>query len=124
MRADLQRLYRKNDVALANTARAYLEFWQGDLSILFRKEEEVLLPVLARHAGSLEEPVMQMLVQHASVRGLVMQLSDEAVRGEVRRETLRRLGGRPEDHVRLEDHVGLPLIEETLPSCLDKLLPS
>ena len=106
----------ENDVALADTARSFLASWQGEASILFRKEEEVLLPVLARHGGDLEEkPIAQMLAQHASIRGLVMELSDEAVRGEVRRETLRSLGGRLEDHVRLEERVVLPLIEKTLP---------
>jgi hypothetical protein len=34
----------ENGVALADTARSFLAFWQGDASILFRKEEEVLLP--------------------------------------------------------------------------------
>jgi hypothetical protein len=105
----------ENDVALADIARSFLTFWQGDAGTLFRKEEEVLLPVLARHEGSLREPIMRMLAQHAQIRDLVMELSDEAVRGEVRRETLRSLGGRPENHARLEDHVVLPLIEETLP---------
>jgi iron-sulfur cluster repair protein YtfE (RIC family) len=105
----------ENDVALADTARSFLAFWQGDASILFRKEEEVLLPVLVRHVGSLEEPVMQMLAQHASIRGLVMELSDEAVRGEVRRETLRSLEAQLENHIRLEERVVFLLIEETLP---------
>ena len=36
----------------ANTARNFLDFWQRDTSHHFRKEEEVLLPVLARHGGS------------------------------------------------------------------------
>ena len=66
----------ENDVALANTARSYLAFWQADASILFRKEEEVLLPVLARHKEDLGEPVMRMLAQHASIRGLVMELGE------------------------------------------------
>jgi hypothetical protein len=55
----------ENDVTLADTARSFLAFWQGGASILFRKEEEVLLPVLARHEGSLGEPMMRMLAQHA-----------------------------------------------------------
>ena len=35
----------------ADTARNFLEFWQSDTSLHFRKEEEVLLPVLARYGG-------------------------------------------------------------------------
>jgi len=105
----------EDDVALVDTARSFVAFWQGDASILFRMEEEVLLPVLAHHEGSLREPMMRMLAQHASIRGLVMELSDEAMRGEVRPEMLRNLGMRLEDHIRLEERVVFPLIEETLP---------
>jgi hypothetical protein len=105
----------ENEVALADTARSFLVFWQGGASILFRKEEEVLLPVLARHEGSLGEPMMRMLAQHAQIRGLVLELSDETVRGEVQRGTLESLGAQLEDHVRLEGRVVLPLIEESLP---------
>jgi iron-sulfur cluster repair protein YtfE (RIC family) len=105
----------ENDVALANTARSYLAFWQADASILFRKEEEVLLPVLARHKVDLGEPVMRMLAQHASIRGLVMELGDEVIRAETRPETLRSLGEQLEAHVRLEEREVLPLIEGALP---------
>ena len=35
----------------ASTARDFLDFWQSDTSLHFRKEEEVLLPVLARYGG-------------------------------------------------------------------------
>ena len=62
----------------ADIARKFLEFWQRDTSLHFRKEEEVLLPVLARYAGDIgERPLLQMLTQHARIRGLAMQLSDE-----------------------------------------------
>ena len=54
----------------ADTARNFLEFWQSDTSLHFRKEEEVLLPVLARYGGDLgEQPLLQMLTQHALIRG-------------------------------------------------------
>ena len=106
----------ENDVALADAARSFLVFWQGGVSILFRKEEEVLLPVLARYGGDLEEkPIARMLAEHAAIRGIVMELSDEAIRGEVQPETLRSLGARLENHVRLEERVVFSLIEQVLP---------
>jgi hemerythrin-like domain-containing protein len=45
----------------------------------FRKEEEVLLPVLARYVQYVlgRRPVVKMLAKHARIRGLVMQLSGE-----------------------------------------------
>ena len=60
----------------------------------------MLLPVLARHRSDLQDrkQVVQMLLQHARIRGLVMQLSDELREGEVRPETLRNIGELLEAH--------------------------
>jgi hemerythrin-like domain-containing protein len=100
----------------ADTARDFLEFWQRDTSLHFRKEEEVLLPVLARYGGDLgERPILQMLTQHARIRGLAMQLSDELNQENIRENTLRNLGEQLEAHIRLEEREVFPLIEETLP---------
>jgi hemerythrin-like domain-containing protein len=76
----------------------------------------VLLPVLARHGGDLgEQPILQMLTQHARIRGLAMQLSDELEQSKVREDTLRNLGEQLEAHIRLEERRVFPLIEQTLP---------
>ena len=86
------------------TARGFLDFWQNDTAIHFRKEEEVLLPVMARHGGDVSQaPLVEMLEDHARIRGLVMRLSDEVVGGNVRPETLREIGHRLETHIRLEE---------------------
>ena len=95
-------------------ARGFLEFWQAETSGHFRKEEEVLLPVYARHGGDLaRDPVLQMHSQHAGIRGLVMRLSDEVRGGDVRPETLREIGERLEAHIRLEERELFPMIEES-----------
>ncbi len=100
----------------AGTAQDFLDFWQRDTSRHFRKEEEVLLPVLARYGGDVgKRPILQMLTQHARIRGLAMQLSDELKQDRVREDTLRNLGEQLEAHIRLEERRVLPFIEETLP---------
>lgn len=101
----------------AEAARNFLGFWQEDTSVHFRKEEEVLMPVVARHGGDLleAEPVAEMLVQHARIRGLAMQIRDEVGRDDVQPNTLRELGEQLEDHIRLEEREVFPLIEEALP---------
>ena len=74
------------------------------MAIHFRKDKEVLLPVTARHGVNVtREAVVEMLEDHALIRGLVMRLSDEVVSGTVRAETLRELGERLEAHIRLEE---------------------
>jgi hemerythrin-like domain-containing protein len=112
----LQRAASGEELNAAKTARNFLEFWQRDTSLHFRKEEEVLLPVLARYAGDLgQQPILQMLAEHARLRGLAMQLSDELEQDGVRQDTLRNLGEQLEAHIRLEERRVFPFIEEILP---------
>jgi hypothetical protein len=72
--------------------------------------------VLARYGGDLSrEPLVEMLEGHARIRGLVMRLSDEVVDGTVRPETLGEVGEQLEAHIRLEERVVFPLVEDSLP---------
>src|SRR5919107_4247061 len=97
------------------TAEAFLEFWQEGTTAHFREEEEVLLPVLTRYGGEIgSEPVAEMLAQHAQIRGLVMQLSDELRNKALMPETLQRIGEVLEAHIRLEEREVFPKIEEVL----------
>ncbi len=100
----------------AGTARDFLDFWQRTISHHFRREEEVIQPVLACYGGDLgERPILQMLTQHARIRALAMQLSDELKQDKIQEDTLRKLGEQLEAHIRLEEREVFPLIEETLP---------
>ncbi len=99
----------------AEATRAFLEFWRRETKAHFRKEEEVLLPVLAWHGGDLShEPLAEMLAQHARIRGLVMRLGDEVAGGGARPETLRGIGELLEAHIRLEERRVFPMIEDAL----------
>jgi hemerythrin-like domain-containing protein len=71
---------------------------------------------MACNGGDISQaPLVEMLEDHARIRGLVMRLSDEVVGGNVRPETLREIGDRLEAHIRLEERVVFPLVEESLP---------
>ena len=97
------------------TAETFLKFWQEKTTAHFREEEEILLPVLARHGGDVRHgPVADMLAQHAQIRGLLMELSDEVRNGALRPETLEGIGELLEAHIRLEEREVFPMIEETL----------
>jgi hemerythrin-like domain-containing protein len=112
----LRRAAEADEAGSAEAAvKRFLDFWQKDTALHFRIEEEVLLPVMARYGGDLSrEPLVEMIEDHARIRGLVMQLSDEAIGGNVRLETLHEIGERLEAHIRLEERVVFPLIEESL----------
>jgi hypothetical protein len=49
-----------------------------------------------------------MLAQHAQIRGLIMELSDEGRKGAVRPETLEGIGELLETHIRLEEREVFP----------------
>jgi Hemerythrin HHE cation binding domain len=66
--------------------------------------------------------VVEMLEDHAYIRGLVMRLSDEVAGGSVRPETLGELGDRLEAHIRLEERVIFPMVEESLPEAVPQVL--
>ena len=114
-----RRLYRVEEGKEANSAESaakeFLDFWQKEISIHFRKEEEVLLPVVARYGGDLsQEPIVEMLAGHAHIRGLIMRLSDEVMGGNIQPETLHEIGEQLEAHIRLEEREVFSLVEETL----------
>ena len=74
------------------------------------------MPVLARYGGDVGRgPVVEMLAQHAQIRGLVMKLSDEGRNGVVSPETLEGIGELLETHIRLEEREVFPMIEKVLP---------
>lgn len=96
-------------------ARSFLEFWSEETEPHFVKEEEALLPVLARHGVRLDsEPLARMFAQHHYIRGLVAQLEAGAGRTDVQGETLGELGGLLDEHIRLEEREVFPMIEEAL----------
>lgn len=102
--------------APAEVAKAFLEFWQKEDSLHLRKEEEVLLPVMVRNGVDLDrEPVARMLTQHARLRSLATEVSDQVVREQIGTETLRDLGETLEAHIRMEERELFPMIEEVLP---------
>jgi hemerythrin-like domain-containing protein len=114
-----RRLHRVEEGEEANSAESaakeFLDFWQGETAIHFRKEEEILLPVVVRYGGDVsQDSLVEMLAQHAHIRGLIMRLSDEVMSGNVRPETLHEIGEQLEAHIRLEERVVFPLVEESL----------
>ena len=101
--------------SLESAAKEFLDFWQKEASIHFRKEEEVLLPVVARYGGDVsQDSLVEMLAQHACIRALIMRLSDGVMGGNVRTETLHEIGEQLEAHIRLEERVVFPLVEGSL----------
>lgn len=92
-------------------ARArFLEFWDPHGAHHFRVEEEVLLPHWALFAEVDAEAVRRMLDEHLVIRREALRLAA----GEGDLEELRRLGRLLHDHVRFEERLLFPMIEDAL----------
>jgi hemerythrin-like domain-containing protein len=91
----------------------FLDFWFGVGHLHFRAEEEVLLPAYSAYADASRDEVVRVLVDHVEIRREAHELG--ATKGEPPPERLRALGERLDAHVRHEERVLFPLIEEALP---------
>jgi hemerythrin-like domain-containing protein len=91
-------------------ADAFLEFWRSDGRDHFRVEEEVLLPVWARHADVDQEGVARMLGDHLKIRRHVLDVEEHGLSV----EDAHQLGQLLNDHVRFEERELFPRIEAAL----------
>ena len=90
----------------------FLDYFEREGARHFRVEEEVLLPAFAGHGDPEDPAVVRVLVEHVDLRRREQNLSaaKEPDPGE-----LRELGERLESHIRFEERVLFPMIEEALP---------
>jgi iron-sulfur cluster repair protein YtfE (RIC family) len=107
-----QRLSRATPNGAAEARGEFLAFWSADGRHHFRAEEEVLLPAFAEHAPADHEAVVRVLVEHVELRVRAGRLAADPAPP---LEALHELGRRLHDHIRHEERVLFPLIEEALP---------
>jgi len=88
-------------------AREFLPQWDNDINLHFQREEEILLPYFAREGDFTHESIWTMLQHHIVLRRDVARL-----RSEVTVELLRQIGEKLEEHIRHEERVVFPLIEQ------------
>jgi iron-sulfur cluster repair protein YtfE (RIC family) len=89
-----------------------LAFWETEGRAHFVEEEEILLPAYGRVADPGHPAVVRTLLEHVLIRAKVSELRDRA---EPSASELKLLGTWLERHVRLEERVLFPLIEQALP---------
>jgi hypothetical protein len=106
-----QRLSRADETTAADARDAFLGFWEREGRLHFRAEEEALLPAFARHVPPSHGDVVRVLTEHVDIRRRAADLAGAAAR----LEDLHELGRRLHDHIRHEERVLFPLIEESLP---------
>ena len=107
------RLKRADADAAAEARATFVDFWEREGRDHFRVEEELLLPAYARHGEHDHPAVVRVLVEHVDLR---RRGEDVAAAPDPDPEELHELGERLEQHIRHEEQVLFPLIEEALPA--------
>jgi hemerythrin-like domain-containing protein len=107
-----QQLVRATADSVADARARFLAFWQAEGRHHFQVEEEQLLPAFARHVPPDHEAVVRVLVDHVELRRRAADLEAEAAPS---LGALHELGDRLRRHIRHEERVLFPLIEQALP---------
>ncbi len=104
-------------------ARAYVDAFFRDTVEHFRREEEELFPLYARHAGR-TALLERILAEHMQLHGLARALRARVAAGDVPAEELRALGSLLHEHVRIEERRLFEEIQRVVPAPeLDALRP-
>jgi|GEM_PF-74304 len=99
----------------------FLHFWRQEGQRHFCEEEQALLPYFARWGDLEQECIQRMLREHVLIRRDVQLLEENPVQTETFFEAAGKLW---EGHVRLEERVVFPLIEEAVPAHALDALPA
>lgn len=92
--------------ALEAVVATFLREWEQVAIPHLQEEEEVLLPLYARYAGSEQEDRLQRITaDHAWLRDRVAELMDQGSQHQDTKRLLGHIGRRLHDHVRFEERV-------------------
>lgn len=87
------------------------EFWEPGGKQHFREEEEILLPIYSEYANIDDPIIVEMLLEHVYLRAGM----DKLINDELSEAEMRHLGKQLERHIRKEERIIFPMIEEALP---------
>jgi quercetin dioxygenase-like cupin family protein len=106
---------------LLEAARSFARFFAADAIDHFREEEELAFPLLLRDGEGAPGPLVDALLEHQRLYALVRRLEAGIERDAVDPELARELGALLDAHIRLEERVLFPLIEQAAGEELEAL---
>jgi hypothetical protein len=106
------RLKRSGPDTAAMARAVFVTCFDGEGTGHFRTEEDVLLPAYTRHGDPNHPAVVRVPVEHLDLR---RRAYDRATSRQTDPPELRELGKRLERHIRHEERVLFPMIEDALP---------
>lgn len=117
--AQAMALKRATDESATTAWEDFLAFWNDEGNEHFVEEEGILLPAYARAADPAHPAVQRTLLEHVLIRAKVAEIGEMSPPAVAE---LARLGNWLDTHVRLEERVLFPLIEDALPEAALRLL--
>ena len=105
------KLRRAGTEEMEEATAEFLRFWREHGALHFRVEEDVLLPGAAPEVDPTDPAVVRVLTDHVEIRRRADELD---ARGVPDPTELNALGELLNDHVRHEERVLFPMIEERL----------
>jgi hemerythrin HHE cation binding domain-containing protein len=110
--AQAMRLKRAQESDAATIWSEFLVAWEAEGSAHFAEEETVLLPAYASVVDPSDRAVVRTLVEHVLIRAKISEIRSQATPSVA---DLHLLGSWLELHVRLEERVLFPAIEDAMP---------
>jgi hemerythrin-like domain-containing protein len=104
-----------DEPARVETARTFHDFYRRETLLHFHEEEEILFPRLLESVDSVPQALINVLVDHVRIHGMVIRLKTAIEQGDVGTDQLKELGERLRAHIRLEERELFPLIERSVP---------
>jgi iron-sulfur cluster repair protein YtfE (RIC family) len=113
---------RQGDAALLNDgwthdrieqARRVLTFYQDELSVHFRREEEILFPAIMKHVERASSLIATLIAQHRQMEKQIVRLQGSELAS--LDEALAELGGMLEQHIRAEERDLFLIYEREMP---------
>lgn len=102
----------KSQLTVEEIRKEAEEFWNPNGQNHFREEEEILLPAYAQYADINDATVIDVLLEHVTIRSHMSKLlSKEGMNI----EEMQAFGALLESHIRHEERVVFPMIEQALP---------
>ncbi len=93
----------------------FADFWNSDLQRHFRQEEQIVLPLLAKHPATGEAEIRETLVQHSAITQLIGELNEKLVRREtIEASLLISIAEKLRRHIHYEEGVLFPVVEASL----------
>lgn len=101
--------------SLHQIAIQVIAFWESELQIHFRQEEEILLPVFSQYTASDRPEMTETLKQHADIQHAVDRLSACIEQEIALTAESRILSELLSQHIRYEEQILFPAVQEAVP---------